>query len=101
VWHDKLAIFDVPNGDLIAVDISRSDRAPVVYLSHEGGRGHGRVLGSSVTDFIDRWSLLACAGPEDWLMTPFLHPDQPYLDAVGITAQAWRAWFGVDTMTLV
>jgi len=65
------------------------------------GRGHGRVLGSSVTDFIDRWSLLACAGPEEWLMTPFLHPDQPYLDAVGITAQAWRAWFGVDTMMLV
>ena len=101
VWHDKLAILDVPNGDLIAVDISRSDRAPVVYLSHECGRGHGRVLGSSVTDFIDRWSLLACAGPEEWLMTPFLQPDQPYLDAVGVTAQAWRAWFGVDTMTLV
>jgi hypothetical protein len=99
VWRDKLAILDVPNGDLIAIDISRADRAPVVYLSHDGGQGHGRVLGNSVLDFIDRWILVACVGPEDWLMTPFLHPDRPYLDAVGEAAHAWRRWFGLDVVT--
>lgn len=96
VWHDKLAIIDVPNGDLIAVDIARPDRAPVVYLSHDAGEDHGRVLGYSVLDFIDRWTLVGCAGPEGWLMAPFLHADRPYLDAFGEAARAWRGWFGVD-----
>lgn len=101
VWRDKLAILDVANGDLVAVDISRADRAPVVYLSHDCGEGHGRVLGHSVLDFIDRWTLVGCIGPEDWLMKPFLHADEPYLDVLGDTARAWRAWFGVDALGLV
>jgi hypothetical protein len=98
VWMDKLAILDVPNGDLIAVDISRPDVAPVVYLSHDDGEGHGRVLGHSVLDFIERWSLLGCVGPEAWLMVPFLRPDVPYLDPVGDRAQRWRTWFGLDDL---
>ncbi len=101
VWWDKVAILDAPNGDLIAVDISRTDRAPVVYLSHDDGEGHGRVLGHSVLDFIDRWTRVACVGPEEWLMRPFLNPDRPYLDAVGDAAHAWRAWFGVDVLAIV
>jgi hypothetical protein len=96
VWSDKLAIIDVPNGDLIAVDNSRPDRTPVVYLSHDGGESHGRVLGYSILDFIDRWTLIGCVGPEDWLMTPFLHPDRPYLDSAGDIASSWRDWFGLD-----
>jgi hypothetical protein len=101
VWRSKFPLFDTPNGDLVAVDVSRSDRAPVVYLSHDGGEGHGRVLGYSFADFIDRWTLLGCVGPEDWLMTPFLHPDRPYLDATGETARSWRAWFGLDALAVL
>lgn len=71
--------------------IARADIAPVVYLSHEGGEGHGRVLGHSMLDFIDRWTLLGCVGPEEWLMLPFLHREAPYLDPVGESAQQWRA----------
>jgi hypothetical protein len=37
VWMNKLPIVHVPNGDLIAVDVTRTDIAPVVYLSHDGG----------------------------------------------------------------
>jgi hypothetical protein len=36
---NKLAIIHVPNGDLIAVDVSRADIAPGVDLSHDGGEG--------------------------------------------------------------
>jgi hypothetical protein len=98
VWRNKLAILDVPNGDLIAVDLAGTDSAPVVYLSHDDGQGHGRVLGHSVLDFIDRWTLLGCVGPEDWLMMPFLRSDKPYLDAVGDSAQSWRGWFRLDVL---
>lgn len=101
VWWDKVAIIDAPNGDLIAVDISRANRAPVVYLSHDDGEGHGRVLGHSVLDFIDRWTLVGCVGPESWPMKPFLNPDRPYLDIIGDTAHAWRAWFGLDVLAIV
>ncbi|HUQ07098.1 MAG TPA: SMI1/KNR4 family protein [Kofleriaceae bacterium] len=101
VWRNKLAICDVPNGDLIAVDLARTDVAPVVYLSHDDGEGHGRVLGHSVLDFIDRWTLLGCVGPEEWLMMPFLRPDKPYLDPVGERAQQWRAWLDLDVLVAV
>ena len=101
VWRNKLAIVDVPNGDMIAVDLERADVAPVVYLSHEDGAGHGRVLGHSVLDFIDRWTLIGCVGPEDWLMTPFLRADQPYLDPVGGRAQEWRAWLGISVLAVM
>jgi hypothetical protein len=68
-----------------------------VYLSHDGGEGHGRVLGYSILDFIDRWTRVACVGPEDGLLAPFLHRDRPYLDPAGELALSWRAWFGLES----
>jgi hypothetical protein len=101
VWRDKLPLFGIDNGDMVAVDRSRPDTAPVVYLSHAGSEAHDRVLGYSCVDFIDRWTLLGCVGPEDSHMAPFLHPDRPYLDPIGDPARSWRAWFGVDVLAAV
>lgn len=92
VWHEKLAFMEVPNGDLLAVDLARPG-APVVYLSHDDGAGHGYLLGRDFADFIDRWSTLGCPGPEDWQMLPFLGGPTSLLEVTGTNARAWRQAF--------
>lgn len=38
VWHHKLGFMHVPNGDMIAFDVKKSEtNPPVVYLSHDDG----------------------------------------------------------------
>lgn len=95
VWHGKLAFMFVANGDQIAFDMSNPPEAPVVYLSHDGGEGHGYLLGHSFQDFIDRWSILGCPGNEDWQMMPFMSSATSGLDPYGEVAQRWRKWFGL------
>jgi hypothetical protein len=54
VWHEKLAVLDVPNGDLIAIDLEPSAQGSVVYLSHDGGEvtvfNSERILPTSFRD---------------------------------------------------
>lgn len=88
VWHGKFAFWNVPNGDLLALD---HDGA-VVYLSHDDGEGHGLVLGRDFRDYVDRATQLGFPGPEDWQWLPFhgaegLAPDSP-------SALRWREWLG-------
>ncbi len=96
VWHNKLAFAQVANGDLLAFDLKFVPDPPVVYLSHDGGDGHGYRLGDNFIDFIDRWSLLGCPGSEDWQMMPFLPNATGGLDPYGENARKWREWFGLD-----
>lgn len=50
VWHNKLGLMEVGNGDFIAFDLKKyPNNSPIVYLSHDDGEGHGYVLGN---DFI-------------------------------------------------
>ncbi len=93
VWHNKLLFLFVPNGDRIALDLAFPTEPPVVYLSHDGGEGHGYLLGDSFIDFMDRWSLLGCPGPEDWQMMPFLSSPTAGLDPDCDKANVWRTWF--------
>ncbi len=65
VWHGKLAFHDVPSGDQLAFDLNEPSN-PVVYLSHDDGEGHGYRLGNDFIDFVERWSMVGCTGPEDW-----------------------------------
>jgi hypothetical protein len=71
VWHDKLAVIAVGNGDYIGIDLADARHGEVVYLSHDYGEGHGYVLGADFTDFLRRWTPLGCPGPEDWQWLPF------------------------------
>ena len=96
VWHNKLAIMFVANGDQIALDLGNPPEAPVVYLSHADGEGHGYILGHSFQEFIDSWSMLGCPGNEDWVMMPFLPSPTAGLDPYGKNAQEWREWFGLS-----
>lgn len=68
IWHDKLAIINVPNGDVIAIGNNPSE---VVYFSHEGDDMHGKILGESLWSFLDFYSRIGFAGSEDWQLEPF------------------------------
>lgn len=98
VWHNKLAFYEVGNGDFLALDLSDAATGQVVYLSHDDGAGHGYVLADDFLDLLARWIPLACTGGEDWQWLPFtsastsrLEPDEP-------TAVAWRSVLGVDSV---
>lgn len=51
VWHEKLAFMEVGNGDYLAFDLSIPIDPPVVYLSHDDGKGHGYTLGVNFLTF--------------------------------------------------
>ncbi len=88
VWHDKFAFLTVRNGDCIAL-VEDGDNSPVYYLSHDDGEGHGVLLAPSVFSFFDQLSQLAFAGPEDWLLLPFVESTLG-LNAQSQTARDWR-----------
>lgn len=96
LWYGKLAFAEVGNGDNIAFEIHNPQGMPVVYLSHDGDDAHGYHLGESFIDFVERHSLLGCAGPEGWVLMPFLPNATSGLDAYGENARKWRKWFGLD-----
>lgn len=94
VWHNTLLVIFVGNGDYIGIDL-QGDDGFVTYLSHEGHDAlHGKVLANNFQDFMDRWSLLGCVGPEDWQLEPFM--SQKGLDPMGEIGQVWRRWLGLQ-----
>jgi hypothetical protein len=66
-----VAFADVGNGDLLALDLAAGAASAVVYLSHDGGEGHGYRLASDFAHLLHRWMPLACTGGEDWQWLPF------------------------------
>jgi hypothetical protein len=97
VWHDKLAVIEVRNGDYIGIDLADAHHGEVVYLSHDDGEGHGYVLGADFTDFLRRWTPLGCPGPEDWQWLPFTSGKTSMLKSDGGLADEWRKTLGLET----
>jgi len=95
VWHNKLAIHEVGNGDMLALDLSNEHEAPLVYLGHGDGDGHGYVIGPSFEDAIDRWTLVGCVGSEDWQWLPFVSSPTSGIEPNCDAARKWREWFGL------
>jgi hypothetical protein len=95
VWHNKLAFQHIPNGNILAIDLD-IESSPVVYLSHEGDPFHGTILGDDFSDFIERWSLLGCVGPEDWQLEIFVSDKAHGLEPLTEKAKKWREWFELD-----
>lgn len=75
VWHGKLGLLRVANGDIVALDLcdGQPDHS-VVYLSHDDGEGHGCLLGRSFAAFLENYAAVGLCGEEDWQMLPFI-PD--------------------------
>ena len=90
IWHDKLAFYEVGNGDYFAFDLNHERRGQVVYLSHDDGQGHGHVLAKDAIDLVHRWAPLACVGGEDWQWLPFKPERDVALDPDGPHGHQWR-----------
>jgi hypothetical protein len=96
VWHNKLAFYEVGNGDYLAVDMSPDHYEEVVYLSHDDGEGHGYRLAPNVIDLLHRWVPLACTGGEDWQWLPFTDDRQGPINPEGDEAGKWRWILGLS-----
>lgn len=70
-WYDTLAFFQIANGDYLVLDLNDED-VPVRYISHELDAMHGWMLANSFIEFLDRWTKIACVGPEDWVLKAFI-----------------------------
>lgn len=91
VFHGKLGLIAVGNGDVIACDLhDGQEDHRIVYLSHDDGEGHGRVLGRSFGDFLERWAAVGLCGPEDWQWLPFIGGAEAGLDPACPNAAAYR-----------
>ncbi|MEF8682314.1 SMI1/KNR4 family protein [Bacillus cereus] len=71
VWHNKLAFCEVGNVDYLAFDMKDDIDAPIIYLSHDDGEGHGYKITNNFIEFIENWSRVAFVGCEDWQWLPF------------------------------
>jgi hypothetical protein len=90
IWHDKLAFHEVGNGDYLAVDLSRAGKEPIVYLSHDGGEGHGVEMANNFKEFVFLSSRIGCVGAEDWQWLPFIVEGRPYIDPSSDNANKFR-----------
>ena len=96
VWHNKLAFYEVGNGDYLAVDLSPDRYEEIVYLSHDDGEGHGYVMASNIIDLLRRWVPLACTGGEDWQWLPFTESKQGPINPESDEAARWRWNLGLS-----
>ncbi len=96
VWHRKFVFLEVGNGDMVGIDIARTDDQPVVYLSHEDGPCHGYRLGNDFEDYVDRLTALAFVGAEDWQLAPFVLGAAQGLQTASENALEWRRWLGIS-----
>lgn len=96
VWHNKLAFMEVGNGDYLAIDLTPEQYEQIVYLSHDGGDGHGCVLAENFLDLLRRWAPLACPGAEDWQWLPFYEGSPARIQPDGAVAKRWLQMLGVQ-----
>ena len=89
VWHDKLAFYEVGNGDVISIDLDPAKYEQIVYLSHDDGEGHGHVLAEDFESMLERWTPLACPGGEDWQWLPFTASTISCIDPRSPNAATW------------
>jgi cell wall assembly regulator SMI1 len=94
-WRRPLAFMKFGGGDFLAIDVQRGvGDGPVIYLAKNGSEADGALLGGSFADFMDRWTRLACVGPDYAYSKYFLTEEG--LDPAGSNALAWRALLGLE-----
>ena len=84
-------LMSVPNGDLIVIDDQSNE---VYYLDHEGDTMHGKRLGKSLFEFLDKWSQFGFIGTEGWQLEEFYDfENNSLIDIDSPKAQRWINWF--------
>ncbi|MCC5891957.1 SMI1/KNR4 family protein [Exiguobacterium sp.] len=97
IWHNKLAFCEVENGDYLAFDLSDGvDDAPIVYLSHDDGEGHGYRLANNFIEFIENSSRLGFVGCEDFRWLPFTTSSTSGIQTEGEAAIRFRSWLALE-----
>jgi len=97
VWYHKLGFMHVPNGDIIAFDVKKSElNPPVVYLSHDDGEGHGYTLGKDFNTYFEQLLLVGACGNEDWQMLPFCLDAQSGIVSDCENAKKYRSLIGLQ-----
>lgn len=96
VWHNKLGIMTVANGDVIALDTGvNPQNPPVVYLSHDDGEGHGYILGKTFNAYLQALISVGGCGNEDWQVLPFCNDPQSGIDCDCENADTYRKLIGM------
>ena len=96
VWHGKLGLLRVENGDIVAIDMEAAEDGPVLFLSHEFDLdAHGKRLGESFGSFLQAWSRLLFISLEEWVWGTFHDATLDRIDADSDKARAFRALMGV------
>ncbi len=96
VWHNKLAFCEVGNGDYLAFDLKDDTDAPIIYLSHDDGQGHGYKIANNFIEFIENWSRVGFVGCEDWQWLPFTTSSTSGINPTGEAAIRFRIWLGLE-----
>lgn len=96
VCHNKLAFCEVGNGDYLAFDMKDDIDAPIIYLSHDDGEGHGYKIANNFIEFIDSWSRVAFVGCEDWQWLPFTTSFESGINPDDEPAKKFRTWLGLN-----
>ena len=99
MWNNQFAIGDLPNGDMLTIDVSKPDptQQPVRYFSHEVEGLHGFELAPDLFSFLSVYSALGCVGSthDDWFSFIPARSDAQrlaHLSATGEGAMTWFAW---------
>lgn len=96
VWHNKLGIMCIGNGDVIAFDLlSDKDEPTVVYLSHDDAEEHGWILGLSFESYIINYVGIACSGLEFFATAPFITDSKTGINMMCDNAIALRKLLGL------
>lgn len=96
VWHNKLAFCEVGNGDYLAFDMKDDIDAPIIYLSHDVGEGHGYKIANNFIEFIENWLRVAFVGCEDWQWLPFTTSFESGINPDDETAKKFRNWLELN-----
>lgn len=91
VWHNKLAFYKVANGDYFAIELEKENYGKIVYLSHDGGDGHGHYLADNFKELLNNWSKVGCVGGDDWQWEPF-YTEGKGIDPECENAKLWREY---------
>ena len=73
------------------LELEKENYGKIVYLSHDGGDGHGHYLADNFKELLNNWSKVGCVGGDDWQWEPF-YTEGKGIDPECENAKLWREY---------
>ena len=89
IIRNKIPLVEIYTGDLIVVGNNPSE---VIFLSHEGDKLHGKILGDNLWDFLEFHTKVGFVGFEDWHFEPFYDFQNDKLKSDGKEVEEFNDW---------